>query len=159
MAKGIIQILAGIIIGVIIYAASIEFDQNCGGYLKQTADANTAELALNRLDMAVKYAEEKGLTNGYTSVFYKTEDDNIGYWYQNLKACQKELKQVIGKSQLEQTNVLMKVRESLTDNGKEGTELTVPGGIARYPYNVFYGILTLLAISLVGLGLFNLHEL
>ena len=159
MAKGIIQILAGIIIGVIIYAASIEFDQNCGGYLKQAADANTAELALNRLDMAVKYAEERGLTNGYTSVFYKTEDDNIGYWYQNLKACQKELKQVIGKSQLEQTNVLMKVRESLTDNGKEGTELTVPGGIARYPYNVFYGILTLLAISLVGLGLFNLHEL
>lgn len=159
MAKGIIQILAGIIIGVIIYAASIEFDQNCGGYLKQAADANTAELALNRLDMAVKYAEEKGLTNGYTSVFYKTEDDNIGYWYQNLKACQKELKEVIGKSQLEQTNVLMKVRESLTDNGKEGTELTVPGGIARYPYNVFYGILTLLAISLVGLGLFNLHEL
>jgi len=159
MAKGIIQILAGIIIGVIIYAASIEFDQNCGGYLKQAADANTAELAMNRLDMAVKYAEEKGLTNGYTSVFYKTEDDNIGYWYQNLKACQKELQEVIGKSQLEQTNVLMKVRESLTDNGKEGTELNVPGGIARYPYNVFYGILTLLAISLVGLGLFNLHEL
>lgn len=159
MAKGIIQILAGIIIGVIIYAASIEFDQNCGGYLKQAADANTAELALNRLDMAVKYAEEKGLTNGYTSVFYKTEDDNIGYWYQNLKACQKELQEVIGKSQLEQTNVLMKVRESLTDNGKEGTELTVPGGIARYPYNVFYGILMLLAISLVGLGLFNLLEL
>ena len=159
MAKGIIQILAGIIIGVIIYAASIEFDQNCGGYLKQAADANTAELALNRLDMAVKYAEERGLTNGYTSVFYKTEDDNIGYWYQNLKACQKELQEVIGKSQLEQTNVLMKVRESLTDNGEEGTELTVPGGIARYPYNVFYGILTLLAISLVGLGLFNLHEL
>ena len=158
MAKGIIQILAGIIVGVIIFAAQIEFDQNCGGYLKQAADANTAELALKRLDKAVKYAEGRGLTKGYTSVFYKTEDDNIGYWYQNLKACQKELREVIGKSQLEQTNVLMKVRESLTDNGKEGTELTVPGGIARYPYNVFYGFLMLLAVLLFGLGIFNLHE-
>lgn len=158
MTKGIIQIVAGVIIGVIIFMAQIEFDQNCGGYLKQAADANTAELALKRLDKAVKYAEERGLTEGYTSVFYKTEDDNIGYWYQNLKACQKELREVIGKSQLEQTNVLMKVRESLTDNGKDGTELTVPGGIARYPYNVFYGIMILLAVLLFGLGIFNIHE-
>lgn len=158
MTKGIIQIVAGVIIGVIVFMAQIEFDQNCGGYLKQAADANTAELALKRLDKAVKYAEERGLTEGYTSVFYKTEDDNIGYWYQNLKACQKELREVIGKSQLEQTNVLMKVRESLTDNGKDGTKLTVPGGIARYPYNVFYGIMTLLAVLLFGLGIFNIHE-
>lgn len=158
MAKGIIQIMAGIIIGVIIFVAQIEFDQNCGGYLKQAADANTAELALKRLDKAVKYAEERGLTNGYTSVFYKTEDDNIGYWYQNMKACQKELREVIGKSQLEQTNVLMKVRESLTDDGKDGTELTVPVGIARYPYNVFYGILMLLAGLLLFLGIYNLHD-
>ena len=158
MAKGIIQIMAGIIIGVIIFVAQIEFDQNCGGYLKQAADANTAELALKRLDKAVKYAEERGLTKGYTSVFYKTEDDNISYWYQNMKACQKELREVIGKSQLEQTNVLMKVRESLTDDGKDGTELTVPVGIARYPYNVFYGILMLLAGLLFFLGIYNLHD-
>lgn len=158
MAKGIIQIMAGIIIGVIIFVAQIEFDQNCGGYLKQAADANTAELALKRLDKAVKYAEERGLTKGYTSVFYKTEDDNIGYWYQNLKACQKELQEVIGKSQLEQTNVLMKVRESLTDDGENGTELTIPGGIARYPNNVFYGLLMLLAGLLFFLGIYNLHD-
>jgi len=159
MTKGILQLLIGIIIGAIIFRTQLEFDQNCGGYLKQAADANTAELSLKRLNMAVKYAEDHGLTEGYTSVFYKTEDDNIGYWYQNLKACQKELQEVIGKSQLEQTNVLMKVRESLTDNGKEGTELTVPSGIACYPNNMFYGILTLLGILLFGLGIFNLHKL
>ena len=150
--------MAGIIIGVIIFVTQIEFNQNCGGYLKQAADANTAELALERLDKAVKYAEGRGLTNGYTSVFYKTEDDNIGYWYKNLKACQKELQEVIGKSQLEQTNVLMKVRESLTEDGENGTELTVPGGIARYPNNVFYGFLMLLAALLFGLGIFNMHD-
>lgn len=158
MAKGIIQIMAGVILGVIVFMASIVFDQNCGGYLKQTADANTAELALERLNIAIKYAEDNALTSGYTSIFYRTENDNIGYWYQNLKACQKELENVIGKSQLEQTNVLMKVRESLTDNGQDGTELTLPGGIARYPNNIGYGIMAVLAFILFGFGVFNLHE-
>ena len=43
---------------------TIQFDQNCGGYLKQTADANTAEIALERITKAIKYIERKHLTDG-----------------------------------------------------------------------------------------------
>lgn len=136
---GVIMILFGIIVPTVCVVKSIQFNQQCAGYLKQAADANTAELALERLNRAIDYVEKNDLTDGYTSVLWKTEDENVGYWYQNLKACQSELENCLDASQLEQSNVLMKVRESLTDNGEKGTVLTVPPGISRYPFNAGLG--------------------
>ena len=119
---------------VIAYAVNIiQFKQDCSGYLKQAADANTVELAMERLGNAIEYAEKNGLTDGYTSVFYNTEDENVGFWYQNLKACYNELEECKNGTQLAKSNVLMKVRESLTDNDKDGTSLTYPDGLSRYP--------------------------
>jgi hypothetical protein len=129
---------------------NIQFDQNCSGYLKQAADANTPELALDCLNKALVYVEKNHLTYGYTSVFYKTEDENVEFWYSNLKACQKELKACLNGIQLEKSNVLMKVRESLTDEGKNGTELTIPSGISRYPNNFPFAILNVLSTIVLG---------
>lgn len=112
----------------------IQFDQECSGYLKQAADANTPEIALRRIDKALEYIERKGLTEGYTSVLYKTENENIGFWYQNVKACRNELEKCLNSSQMEKTNVLMNVRESLTDKGYP----TVPSGISLYPNNALW---------------------
>lgn len=96
----------------------------------------------------------------HTSVIYKTEDENIGFWYENLKVCQKELAETKGNSTLENTNVLMKLRESLTDHAEKGTRLTIPSGIYLYPDNavfkvtnwisffLFLGSLLLLVIAL-----------
>ena len=118
----------------------IHFNQDCSGYLKQTADANTAEIALERLNLALDYIERNRLTYGYTSVLWQTEDENVEFWYKNLKACQSELKACINGSQLEKSNVLMKVRESLTDAKEGGTSLTIPQGISRYPNNAAWMI-------------------
>lgn len=136
---GIVLIFAGLIVPTICVVKSIKFDQQCAGYLKQAADANTAELALVRIDNALVYIESHNLTDGYTSVLWKTEDENIGFWYQNIKACQGELRDCLDGTQLEKSNVLMKVRESLTDNGESGTQLTIPDGISRYPDNAMWG--------------------
>ena len=119
----------------------IEFNQNCKGYLKQAADANTVELALDRLDKALSYAERKGWTEGYTSILWKTEDENVGFWYDNLKASRQELILVQNSSQLEQTNVLMKLRETLTENTDKGTAITYPAGLWKYPHNGLYAVL------------------
>jgi hypothetical protein len=100
------------------------------------------------VNKALEYIEAKGLTHGYTSVLWRTEDENIGYWYDNIKACRAELEANIDASSLEKSNVLMKVRESLTDNGEKGTELTVPPGISRYPDNLIYGILLWISVAL-----------
>jgi len=137
----IFMVVLGLIVPVTNIVMKIQFNQECGGFLKQAADANTPELALDRINIALEYIEKNDLTNGYTSVFWRTEADNVRYWYKNIKACQSELKGCLGGTQLEKSNVLMKVRESLTDNGKDGTELTIPAGISRYPHNAFWGIL------------------
>lgn len=142
--KGFLAILLFVIATVIFtcrVVLNIQFNQNCAGYLKQAADANTVELALDRLNLAVKYIEDHNLTDGYTSVLWRTENENVGYWYTNIKACVSELEQGINGSQLEKANLLMKVRETLTDNGESGTELTIPKGISVYPNNLLWGLL------------------
>ena len=136
----IFLVLIGAIAPVTCTVKEIQFNQQCEGYLKQTADANTAEIALERINLAIEYIEAHNLTDGYTSVLWRTECDNIGYWYKNIKACKSELEKSLGGTQLEKSNVLMKVRESLTDNGESGTVLTTPYGISRYPYNTLWGI-------------------
>lgn len=145
-------IIFSLISPIITIIAGVRFNQNCSGYIKQAADANSVELALQRLDMAIAYVEDNELTDGYTSIFYKTEDDNIGFWYQNLKTCREELVTCLESTQLEKTNVLLKVRESLTDDGKDGTELTLPNGISRYPSNGLFCFWNTLSFILMFIG-------
>jgi len=133
----------------VVIVKSVKFNQNCGGYIKQAADANTVELSLSRLEKAIDYAHTNGLTDGYTSVLWKTEDENVGFWYENLVACRDELKLVSeneNASQLEKSNILMKVRESLMDNyGENGDSITVPDGISRFPNNAMWGWIRLIS--------------
>lgn len=121
---------------------NIEFNQGAGGYLSRAASANTIEIATVELDRAIKYIEANNLTSGYTSVLFRTPDEDIGFWYENIKAANKELKELpVNSSPLEKTNVLMKLRETLTDQGDSGTKLTVPEGISVYPSNAILAIL------------------
>ena len=146
--KGFIYVIVSVlllIVPTVTVVKHIKFQQQCSGYLKQAADANTPELALDRVVKSLDYIEDHGLTSGYTSVLWRTEDENIGFWYENIKACKSELEGCMDGSQLEKSNVLMKVRESLTDNGDQGTKLTIPPGISRYPHNAFFGVFNLLA--------------
>lgn len=144
----IIIFLFSLIFPTISIVKTIQFDQKCGGFLKQAADAGSVELAERQLNLAIDYIEANNLTSGYTSVLYKTEDENVGFWYENLKVCQKELAGIKGNSTLESTNVLMKLRESLTDNSKNGTKLTIPDGIGRYPNNKWFMVANLLSFFL-----------
>ncbi len=132
----------------------LQFEQNCGGYLKRAANANTVELAHRELSKAIQFLEIKDLTVGSTSVFFQTPDEDIGYWYDNLKAAQKELATLKARedvSALEQSNTLLKLRDTLTDHsGQNGSEkLVTPDGISRYPNNGFLGML-MLTTGLVG---------
>ena len=150
---GIFLLILSLITPTIEVVRHIKFTQQCSGYLKQAADANTVELALERLDIAIDYIESHNLTDGYTSVLWKTEDENINYWYRNIKACRNELAENLNSNSLEKSNVLMKTRETLTDNGGDGgTVLTIPEGISRYPHNLLFGIL--LTISIIIMSVF-----
>jgi hypothetical protein len=123
--------------------SSIQFDQQCEGYLKRAADANNIELAREELGKALQYTEAHGLTEGYTSVLYRTPDEDLGFWYTNLKAAHSQLGKINQDSisDLEESNVLMKLRETLCDSGKSGSSITVPSGISVFPNNTLWFII------------------
>ncbi len=139
--------------------ASIQFDRKCEGYLKRAADANTVELAREQLQVAVDYAQRKGLTSGYTSILWTTPDADVGFWFKNLVASLAELNRVTpATTQLERSNILIKLRETLLDQG-QGVTVTVPEGISIYPHNalfmfwaVFSGILGVIGALMILIG-------
>ena len=134
----LILMLAGA--GAVIYKR-IDFKQNCSGRLERAANANTVELAVKELDAAIQYAESKGYTSGYTSVVYNTPDEDVEYWYNNLCASRQELVNLPDSSStLEKTNTLMKLRETLTDTGENGTQVIYPDGLQFYPHNFLWGV-------------------
>lgn len=117
----------------------ILFDINVEGHLKRAADANTVELAKKEMDVVVKYLEANHMTEGYTSILYRTPAEDVGFWYSNLSSALGELNSIEpNATRLEKTNVLMKLRETLVDHQKSGVTVTMPSGIAVFPYNVFY---------------------
>ena len=127
----------------------VTFKQNVSGFLKRSADSNTIGLAKQELKRAVDYLEANNLTSGYTSILWETPDEDIGFWYQNLKATLNELENVQSEATtLEKTNILMKLRETLMDAGGEGKErVTLPDGINVYPNNKLWAFLMLCAFT------------
>lgn len=133
---------------------NISFNINCGGHMEMAASANSIELAREKMRLVVKYAEEKKLTSGYTSNFWNTPDEDVGFWYRNMAASLLELEGIKpGASELEKSNVLMKLRETLVDHAKGGgVSITVPEGISIFPHNslVFWGLVFSSILAVVG---------
>ena len=133
----------------------IIFNQQCEGYLKRAADANSIELAEAELRKAIHYCEENGLTSGYTSIFYRTPNEDLGFWFTNLQSSLKELEDLpTNSTSLEKSNVLLKLRETLTDQNADGTRVTVPPGISRFAYNAgftIWGWVSVLVLVISGL--------
>ena len=125
--------------GTVRIVKAVSFNQQCGGYLTRAANANTIDLAERELAVAIGHLDRNGIKTGYTSVIYRTPYEDIGYWYDNLSASLMELREIpADASQLERSNVLMKLRETLIDNGSEGDRLTMPLGISVYPSNAAF---------------------
>jgi len=118
----------------------VQFDLDCTAYLKRAADANTVELAKGELAKAIDYIEKNNLTDGIVSIFLKNPANDMGFWYKNLKSAYDELNNLTeNTAALEKTNVLMKLRESLTDRDESGgTKVIYPMGVEIYPDNGLY---------------------
>lgn len=99
-------------------AKTIKFNANCGDYLKLAADATNIEIAEKHLSKAISYLEEKNLTDGYTKIFVYQPINDIGIWYENLKNAQIQLQEMKAKevTELEESNALMKLRETILNN-------------------------------------------
>lgn len=133
----------------------IRFDQNCEGYLKRAADANTVKLAEENLSIAVDYASVHDLNEGYTSLLWRTPDEDVGFWFDNLSSSLEELRSVSpNASQLERSNLLIKLRETLLDHSSnKGDSVTTPSGIEVFPNNKGFALWGLLSFVFAALFL------
>ena len=132
-------LLLCLIIPIFLYGAAIaktiNMNAECIGYLKMAADANSVELAEKHLSKGIEYLEKNNLKYGSTGIFFHTPGNNIEFWYENLKSAQIQLQEFEGDNELEESNVLMKLRETLLD---EAGNVTHPNMISYYPNHVFW---------------------
>lgn len=149
----IVTIIGAVIcfIFVVLYmiVADINFSRNCEGYLKRAGDANTVALAEDQLTIALEYIEKRELTSGNSSLLWQVPRNDLGFWYQNLNSSLEELRGVPAEAtQLERSNVLMKLRETLLDDTSSGLVVTHPRNISIYPnVRVFWTILLLCVVA------------
>jgi len=119
----------------------IDFGIDVTGHLKRAADANTVPLAISELSVALQNLHERGIRDGYTSVLYRTPDEDVGFWTANLNGSLAELRSLPATtSTLEKSNALIKLRETLLDHGAQGVEVTAPSGISLFPANTAYAL-------------------
>ena len=110
----------------------VQFDLNCHAYIHRAAGAINIETAKEELEKAIAYMEEKGLTEGTVSIFFKNPKNDIGYWYHTIKGTHEELAALpTDITQLEKSNYLMRMHESFEEVG-------LPDGISIYPHNPLY---------------------
>jgi len=125
-----------IVWAVIRIVASYQFSVGCGQYLQRASTANSIALASSNLDSAIQYLDDHNLTSGQVSIFLKQPANDITYWYTNLKSAQTELQNMSpDATQLEVSNELMKIKETLITNTSDGETLICPDGIEIYPNN------------------------
>ena len=140
---------------------NIMFEREVLGHLKLAADANTVTLAEAKLKRALNGAEEWGICNDggecFTSVVYRTPDEDLGFWRQNLEASLADLQAMSPEERednLIESNQLMKLRETILDTKNEGEKITYPTGISVYPYNRTYTVvawLSFLVLAITGI--------
>lgn len=130
----------------------LEYGRSIEGHLKRAADANSIEMAERELQTALSAMEARGMTEGYSSVFYQTPGDDIGYWHDNLKTSLEELRALPpDASPLEKSNMLIKLRETILDHDSEGENVTAPSGISAYPHvKLFAGLCVLFTLMACG---------
>ena len=119
----------------------IDLEQRVTGHLELAASANQPGLAVAELRAAVTgmnadIAACDEPHRCYTSVLWKTPAEDVGFWKANIIATIADLEALPPDADhLVVSNVLLKVRDTLTEQGNGGTRLVGPTGLCKYPHN------------------------
>lgn len=102
-------------------------ERDITGHLKRAADSNRVETAIRELDAGLAAMEARGFTSGNTSIMFDTPDNDMGFWHKNLVDARDALKATpANASELEKSNALIKLRETILDHTSDGDEVTRP---------------------------------
>lgn len=133
--------------------ATIQFGIHCERFLSRSAEATTVDIAKKQLCLALNYCKTHKLTSGYTSIILRTDDENIGIWYDKLQASYTMLDSLgPTTSQAKNNAALVKLRKTLLGNdGSDKPTVIYPQGIALYPYNrigIVWGVISIVIVLL-----------
>ncbi len=127
--------------GVRIWQSQIDFRKEVGGYMENASAANTVELATKEMEKVMAAIDAKRYPPGFTSALYNTPDEDVGFWVANMRSSLEELKQIKpDATSLEKSNVLIKLRETLTERSEKSTSVRAPDGISIYPHNTLFAL-------------------
>ena len=108
----------------------VDYQEEIGGHINRAKIANTVPTAIQEMRIVVRELEEHGYTSGCTCIFFNFPENDIGFWYNNLKESLQELEDLPpNASTLETSNTLLKLRETLEK---------APNGITIYPHNTAF---------------------
>ena len=141
--------LIAIVIGLVVKGH--EWSRNVEGYLKLAADAPNAEKAEQFIDRALAGIEARGISSGSSALIFHNPDADVGVWLGQLRSAKSVLTDLRGRGAggLEETNALMKFRETLLDDEENGTIVTCPPHMSVFPNQALWA--WLLGVSLVGM--------
>lgn len=112
----------------------IRWSQDVEGHLKRAADSNTVEMAREELRLVVTYLEQNHITDGTTGVVWSTPHEDVGFWYNNIKASLGQLTLAGPQAtQTEKEMLLLKLRQTLLDHKEHGEGVTQPSNIMFFP--------------------------
>lgn len=155
---------------------AVRYDQDIGGHLERAATANSVFLAATELKIALDSIEARGIcpaalgaptvedlpTDCYTSVLWKTPDEDIAFWLYNLQGVYVTLLSLPPEDDLLKSNTLMMLRESLVVGRSAGRVYAIsPGGISVYPNNIFswwFGVVSLIGFFVAFVVKFMVYE-
>jgi len=142
---------------------SVQFDTAFTSKCINAVQARDVTEAKIELDKAVNELESRNLTSGSTSVLFYTSHDDLGIFYQRVKA-RRELLEYQAKYQLDPLTIRYMVNASMTsyDNTLDlwfRPIAGMPWGISVYPLNGVYLTWLLAGISLLFIGIIRLHPL
>lgn len=147
-------IFFGLFCGLAIIETDRNFKENCVDHLTKATNTDSVETAKEELEKAIFFVETKNLTQGNTSIFLNKPENDIGYWYENLKSCYKDL-EILPENlnPSEKRNALMKLRKSLLDcSTTNSIRVKLPKNISSYPNR-----LSFLGLFLFIIGVLVVH--
>ncbi len=122
------------------------FYNNCLIHIYRAAQSQILDVAKEELDIALRYLEKEKATSGYTSVLYRSPNEDIGLWYNNLKILWKELHNPVPG---DANSVLFKMRRILLEVEDSRECVRVPQGISIVPYNRAFASLLCVGLTLI----------
>lgn len=136
MTGVLVIVVAVAVLGIQWYTCEFSLKQQLTTPLSRVAMSSNVQMASENLKDAIDYLERNHLTSGNSSMLFPDKLNDLEYFHTNLLNAQAELNRAVANknmSQLEESNVLLRIKEVVTHHNATG-EVFLPANLEYYPH-------------------------